>query len=615
MDIKKIGTIAYMIVMVFYGLFTLILSIQAYTKFTDTTQYYDNIVSNLQQIPIVDVKSKQTQNCDSGYDSLFNWNWGGMANGCDCTKVTNTTIQKIMYRGACSANYTNFGCKQAPGINSQPFNFFEGPSNTKMNVCVKRGSSQYAYYKVVDQQKGTQCVGKKFCGNLVYPKSVFCVALTDPCPVYDIQVSSTNNDSRYIGYQVIKLPNGNYLYFDNLGANAIKEPLSELRLTQGNGVCQLINTQKNLPSGQQDYVLTISNRTSCSSYDPTFVSNGFSIPENRYYMLNMNPTDYTTLINYPGIQIPSSTSPFQTYQRNYLSWNIANRNLIKDFVDASDSLKDLKNAQLVVMIINIFVVIIVSIILNVSEVYNLMGKDVPCIDGQGDEEQAKIKKTKTMLSYGGKLLQTPFLLWAFIVSAQKKGIISSVANAAPMDPAFNSQISAFSTQLEDQVFKKNLAALIVLALTILLDVILCLRSKFCSKKDANTQVEPAKLNADNELKPVNQSQLPMQSQPQYSNIQLQNIQSGQLGGTYQNIPNQGYPTPLPVTQQPSYDQQQPAYVQPVQQQPVYVQPLEQQPVYFQPVQQQQVYVQPVQYVQPAQQVVFVQPNQKPQNYY
>ncbi|EDK31378.2 transmembrane protein, putative (macronuclear) [Tetrahymena thermophila SB210] len=607
MDIKKIGTIAYMIVMVFYGLFTLILSIQAYTKFTDTTQYYDNIVSNLQQIPIVDVKSKSTQNCDSGYTSLFNWNWGGMSNGCDCTKATNASIQKRMYRGTCSANYTNYGCTQAPGINAQPFNYFEGPANTKMNVCIQRGSSQYAYYKVADQQKGVSCVGKKLCGNLAYPKSVFCVALTDPCPVYDIQVSSTQFDSRFVGYKVTNLPNGNYLYYDNLGATATKEPLSELRLTQGGGVCQLINTQKNLPSGQQDYVLTISNRTSCSSFDPTFVQNGFSIPENRYFMLNMNPTDYTTLTNYPGIQIPSSTSPFNTFQRNYLSWNIPNRNLMKDFVDASSSLNDLKSAQLVVMIINIFVCIMVSIILTVSEVYNLMGKDVPCIDGQGDEEQAKIKKTKKILSYGGKILQIPFLLWAFIVSAQKKGIISQVADAAPMDPTFNSQISSFSTQLEDQVYKKNLAALIVLGLTILLDILLFLKSKYCSKKEVNSQVEPAKLNMNDEQKPVNQSQFPMQSQPQYSNIPMQSVQPGV---------NQGYTTPLPVTQQPSYVQQQPVYVQPVQQQqPVYVQPIQQQPVYVQPVQQQQVYVQPVQYVQPAQQVVFVQPTQQPQNYY
>lgn len=37
MEMKTIGTIAYMLVMVFYGLFTMIVSIQAYAKFSNTS--------------------------------------------------------------------------------------------------------------------------------------------------------------------------------------------------------------------------------------------------------------------------------------------------------------------------------------------------------------------------------------------------------------------------------------------------------------------------------------------------------------------------------------------------------------------------------------------------
>ncbi|KAL4454318.1 hypothetical protein ABPG74_012275 [Tetrahymena malaccensis] len=654
MDLKKIGTIAYMILMVFYGLFTLIVSIQAYTKFTDTSQLYDNIVANLKEVPIVDIKSNLDQNCDSNYTSLFNWNWGGMSNGCDCTYANSTQISKTMYLGNCSANYTSYGCYNTTGIKAQPFNFFEGPSNTKMNVCVKRGLSKYAYYKVADQQKGAACVGQKLCGNIANPQSVFCVAQEDPCPIYDIQVSSAQSDPSYIGYQKIALPNGKYLYYDNLGQNAKKEPLSELRLTQGAGVCQVYNTQKNLPNGQSEYILTISSRSSCSQFDPTFTQNGFSIPENKYFVLNMNSTDYKILSNYSGIQIPSSTAPFNTYQRNYLSWSIPKRNLMKGFVDASNSLTDLKNAQLVVMIINIIVCIMVSIVLQVSEVYNLMGKDVPCFEGSRDEESAKIKKTKQILSYGGKLLQIPFLLWAFIVSAQKKGIISDVANASPMDAMFNSQISAFSTQLEDQVYKKNLSALIVLGITLFIDVVLLLKTLCCAKKTPNPQQEPAKPNIDEEQKPVNPNQYPQQAlpQPQYTNIQMQNIQPGvgpaQYQGTFQDLPDYGYPVAQPVIQQPGYIQQpiqQPVYPQPVypqqgyiqpqpgyQQQP-YVQPVyqgqpqaypgEQQQQYAYPIQEQQIqtqiqdqqgYPQPVQYVQPIQQEGFIQPTEQPQNY-
>ncbi|KAL4500468.1 hypothetical protein ABPG72_003419 [Tetrahymena utriculariae] len=524
---------------------------QAYTKFTDTSQLYDNIVANLKQVLIVDIQSKQDQNCESNYTSLFNWNWGGMNDGCDCTYASTTEIAKTMYRG---------------------------PSNIKINVCVKRGLSKYAYYKVAYQQKGAQCVGQKLCGNLVYPKSVFCVAQDDPCPIYDIQVSFAQFDPNYTGYQKVSLPNGNYLYYDNLGsnANAVKEPLSVLRLTQDAGVCHIKFTQKNIPVAQYEYVLSISSRSSCSQFDPTFIQNGLSM---------------------------------------------------KGFIDASNSLTDLKKTQLVVMIINIIVCLMVSIILQVSKVYSLMGKDVPCFEGSRDEEQAKIKKTKSILSYGGKLLQIPFLLWAFIVSAQKK---------------------------EDQVYKKNLSALIVLGITLFIDVVLLLKIWCCAKKTPNPQEEPANPNLGEEQKPVNQNQYLGQPQPQYNNIQMQNMQPGvgpaQFQGTYQDLPNYGYPVAQPVIQQPGYIYQpiqQPVYPQPVypqqaypqpqpgyQQQP-YAQPLQQEQPYTYPVQQQQQYaypiqeqqvyaqiqdqqqqLQPVKHVQPiqCQKEGFIQPTEQRQNY-
>lgn len=78
-----------------------------------------------------------------------------------------------------------------------------------------------------------------------------------------------------------------------------------------------------------------------------------------------------------------------------------------DFVDSADTISNLKSAQLVVMIINIIVCLAVSVFLNISMVYNLMGKDVPCIDGVGDEEKVRIVRIKKILTYGSKLLQLP----------------------------------------------------------------------------------------------------------------------------------------------------------------------------------------------------------------
>lgn len=75
-----------------------------------------------------------------------------------------------------------------------------------------------------------------------------------------------------------------------------------------------------------------------------------------------------------------------------------------DFVDSAATIKNLKTAQLVAMVVGILVCILVSIILSISQVYNLCGKDVPCISGKGEEELKKIICIKSGISYGAKLL-------------------------------------------------------------------------------------------------------------------------------------------------------------------------------------------------------------------
>lgn len=109
-----------------------------------------------------------------------------------------------------------------------------------------------------------------------------------------------------------------------------------------------------------------------------------------------------------------------------------------DFVESSSTIKDLKNAQLAAMVIGIIVCLLVSIILSFSQVYNLCGKDVPCISGKGAEELQRIVCIKRGITYGAKLLQLPFLLWAFIGSTKKKDMLNSIADLGISDSVFNS---------------------------------------------------------------------------------------------------------------------------------------------------------------------------------
>lgn len=85
------------------------------------------------------------------------------------------------------------------------------------------------------------------------------------------------------------------------------------------------------------------------------------------------------------------------------------------------------------MIINIIFCIVISITLQVSEIYNLLGKDVPCFSGKGAREMNKIRKCKCVTKYSLKLLQAPFLISAFIIAANIKKFLKNIATLAPSD--------------------------------------------------------------------------------------------------------------------------------------------------------------------------------------
>jgi len=55
-------------------------------------------------------------------------------------------------------------------------------------------------------------------------------------------------------------------------------------------------------------------------------------------------------------------------------------------------------------VVNIFACIAISIILQISEVYNMMGKDVPCIDGEGETEKKRIEMYKRIFKYVFKII-------------------------------------------------------------------------------------------------------------------------------------------------------------------------------------------------------------------
>lgn len=235
-----------------------------------------------------------------------------------------------------------------------------------MAVCVKRSSTPFS--SIAKSQLG-QCSAttQKTCGNTAQPDTVICVGLSEPCPVYDIQISNVPNLVIYPAsdWSSVNLQNGKILYFNNKGSSASSLPMSEFRFTQA-AVCTLDNQASKrrvdgainltwlscfaseiLPSGQTDYFLVNSKRSSCSSTDSAFTeiiqlsvtiilgltTLGLTleyplspqVAENLYYKLNLGTAVYTTMSVWPNFPMPTSTQLFKTFKRNFIPWRISER--------------------------------------------------------------------------------------------------------------------------------------------------------------------------------------------------------------------------------------------------------------------------------------------------
>jgi hypothetical protein len=79
------------------------------------------------------------------------------------------------------------------------------------------------------------------------------------------------------------------------------------------------------------------------------------------------------------------------------------------------------------MVLTIWTCFTVSIILSISEVYNLLGKDVPCIGGEGEDEMKKILCYKKFFNLTGKGFQAPMAIIALVISSKVKGFMSKLA--------------------------------------------------------------------------------------------------------------------------------------------------------------------------------------------
>lgn len=135
-------------------------------------------------------------------------------------------------------------------------------------------------------------------------------------------------------------------------------------------------------------------RSPCDEFDSGFVPALVS-KEDKFFEANGLHTALNSLpLNSGGVAALSATDEYKAYVKRMVPWKFEYRDKVTRFIGTKSDITNMINCQLLIMIFNIISMVLISIILQSMEVYNLCGKDVPCIPGTGEEEKKRIKTIK-----------------------------------------------------------------------------------------------------------------------------------------------------------------------------------------------------------------------------
>ena len=113
---------------------------------------------------------------------------------------------------------------------------------------------------------------------------------------------------------------------------------------------------------------------------------------------------------------------------------------------------------------------------------NLIGKDVPCIEGTGEQEAKKLKIYKFVLKYLFKLIQIPLVIYALVLSSSNKGFYLEIKDKACSDSDVMGAINLFSNMI-DKIDSSNKTIIYSLFITIIIDIVLEIIMNKKKKKD------------------------------------------------------------------------------------------------------------------------------------
>ena len=176
---------------------------------SNTNNVVTDLENNFQSRAIMDIKSSDSNQCPSGYESMFNFEFPGTDYVCLCVndKTGKKRLESVYTTGCVLVSgYTCKKTKMEKGLLSK----YRGK-----HLCAKRSEHSYEGYTLV-AKNGNCPDGQRTCGFTSTKR--MCLASTETCPLNSIIISKNDLTAEQIAnfsYRTIHLDDGYKLYYSN----------------------------------------------------------------------------------------------------------------------------------------------------------------------------------------------------------------------------------------------------------------------------------------------------------------------------------------------------------------------------------------------------------------
>jgi hypothetical protein len=339
-------------------------------------------------------------------------------------------------KGKCTTNATSAGCKTVTA--KQPVELKAFKSKT---ICYKRGGlSTIERPAAIDGKcaDGIECANARDVGAI-------CAKTQEDCPATTLKaVASASGDS-----------------ISDLDKK--ERPIIEVRMTLG-PMCQ---------KGVEGYAgYTVSNDVAndrlkhrpdktCDAVDPRYVTFDEQFDKDVLQDNGLLATEPTLSLTVPSEQSTAISYTTGTKQQTEYKWHLSFRRELlwkanctagspQSLSKNLSPIQDIQSAQATLTALNgVFGLFILGIVFPLTVLMKVFDKDndLPCIPGEGAEEEKNIKKYKSVCGVVAKIAKFTPLLLSLSISTRVKDFFEAVGKAECSDPTTNVIFSELGTQV------------------------------------------------------------------------------------------------------------------------------------------------------------------------